>query len=83
MRAFDAAADAGADAGTDSAAMRAFLVRDTMGFSDWRIASALALDAAVRAGGTYGSCADVGKGACTDIGISGNCGFGNCSIGIW
>ena len=55
MRAFNACADAGADAGTDAgpdtgAAMRAFLVRDTMGFNDWRIASALALDAAVRTG---------------------------------
>ena len=46
------ALNAGADAGADGAAMRAFLVRDTMGFSDWRIASALALDTAVRAGGT-------------------------------
>ena len=34
MRAFDAGADTGADDGADGVAKRAFLVRDTMGFSD-------------------------------------------------
>ena len=47
MRLFDAAADAG----VDGTAMRSFLVRDNMGFKDWRTASARALDAAVHAAG--------------------------------